>query len=115
MNYPLRTMNTALVSRGLLPMDGHCICGQCDIIGLDRDQMCDPQVYGRQICKKCRDLLLAGYIKCRECNGSGGSVRVADYVRGDRTEFCIRCDGDGRVYVGVPKWLERVHGETCTP
>ena len=34
-------------------------------------------------------------ITCGTCNGTGGAVRVCDYVRGDRTEYCITCDGDG--------------------
>jgi DnaJ-class molecular chaperone len=40
------------------------------------------------------------YKTCPKCHGTGGATRVSDYVRGDRTEFCSRCDGDGRLYIG---------------
>jgi len=43
----------------------------------------------------------AGYIPCNECSGTGSPSTHYDYVRGNNhTQFCARCDGDGRVYVG---------------
>lgn len=39
---------------------------------------------------------------CPECVGKGKrpGTRVYDYVRGDRTEWCIRCDGHGEIVIG---------------
>jgi len=43
---------------------------------------------------------------CPDCVGAGkpSSTRVTDYVRGDRTEFCARCDGDGFLRVRESDW-----------
>lgn len=38
------------------------------------------------------------HIPCPSCSGTGGARRIHDYVRGHRTEFCPRCDGDGELY-----------------
>jgi hypothetical protein len=48
-------MNAALVSRGLMPMDGHCTCTHCDKSGLDRS---DIHVFGRfdRVCETCRPM-----------------------------------------------------------
>mgnify|MGYP003635557288 FL=1 len=50
-------MNDALVSRGLLPVDGHCTCTHCDKYGLDRD---DIHIINRadRVCETCRPLYM---------------------------------------------------------
>ena len=57
----------------------------------------------------------AGYITCNECSGTSGNVRTWDRVRGIMVNgWCIRCDGDGRVYVGQKAALVAIleQGET---
>ena len=44
---------------------------------------------------------MAGYVACNECAGTSGNVRRYDRVRGIWTNgWCIRCDGDQRVFIG---------------
>ena len=44
---------------------------------------------------------MAGYVACNECAGTSGNVRSYDRVRGIWTNgWCIRCDGDQRVFIG---------------
>ncbi len=43
-----------------------------------------------------------GHVICDECGGKGGGKRRSDYVRGySHTDWCIRCNGYGEVYIGV--------------
>mgnify|MGYP003624838096 CR=1 FL=1 len=42
-----------------------------------------------------------GFIPCNECSGTSGNTRHFDYVRGQyHNDWCPRCDGDQRLYVG---------------
>lgn len=44
---------------------------------------------------------MAGYVACTECAGTSGNVRTWDRVRGQMLNgWCIRCDGDQRVFIG---------------
>lgn len=44
----------------------------------------------------------AGFIPCNECSGTSGNTRPFDYVRGQyHNDWCPRCDGYQRLYVGT--------------
>lgn len=68
------TMNAALVSRGMMPMDGYCTCESCNKSGLDRD-----------------DLSAAGY--CRDCiEDAEGYGAYSTDRRSDEETFETRYD-----------------------
>ena len=63
------TINTALALRGMLPMDGHCVCACCDARGLHRDDMADPDTslakhFGGPVCHECE----GNHVTCDKCD-----------------------------------------------
>lgn len=110
------TINTALISRGLLPMDGDCTCDRCGATGLDRDQVSTVEPHqmiwrraariGTHFCARCIDLL---YLEAENaanphlikrapptpCPHHEKPIVVNDAVRGTtHTEWCSYCNGD---------------------
>ena len=58
---------------------------------------------------------MAGYVACNECAGTPGNVRSYDRVRGIWTNgWCIRCDGDQRVFIGRRAALTSIQDQTET-
>ena len=61
------TINTALAFRGLLPMDGYCVCDRCKVDTFDRKDMhtVEPHEqiarraakHGKHFCQQCIDLM----------------------------------------------------------
>lgn len=112
------TVNTALKSRGLLPVDGHCECAKCHRTGLNRDQLADVKPTSRiatlvercggPVCHQCEELLWIDHEnglrvppqsrvgKCPDCEGTGVGGKYYHYVRGHGiTEWCVTCNGEG--------------------
>lgn len=69
------------------------------------------QKYGSPVCHDCADNLpymgggqeQSGYVPCDKCAGNSraNNARVYDRVRGVMVNnWCVRCDGYGRVFVG---------------
>lgn len=96
------------------PAPGDCICEECMRHDLRHDQMSPNKRFGYPICKACADMILSGYVVCDECRGKKANTRRYHSVRGEfYNDWCIRCDGRRRVFVGVPQHLvEQAHGET---
>lgn len=112
-------INTALLARGSLPMDGYCSCPCCGREGLARDDMTpndggliwrqSMEVHGRPICarQQCADLLYieatspprtpdVPRVACVKCNGRGRSGSEWNYVRQELIRNdCPKCDGEG--------------------
>lgn len=77
MNKPTDIMNAALVSRGMLPMDGHCFCGSCMRDDLNRDDM------DGIFCKVCiEDAKEYGKYSVQERSHTTISTGMYDYARG---------------------------------
>ena len=116
MNAPA-TINAALTARGMLPIDGYCVCARCGRDDLDRDDI-DPrgadapypigykvEYYGGRLCKDCCESEEQEHLETRaevERIKSGGTtcphhqeaLRIRDHARGhDRTEWCSYCNG----------------------
>ena len=88
-------------STGFTPV-GDCICEECGKNDLLPEQMSDNHRFGYPICADCAEMILSGYVHCNECRGKPAGIRRYDAVRGESyTDWCVRCDGRRKVFVGV--------------
>ena len=117
MNAPA-TINTALTMRGLLPMDGHCVCDRCKVGTFSRDDMQTVQPHeqiarraakhGTNFCAQCIELMYyaaddAANPHMRKeaakpiCHHHVDHRRIYDRVRGVHVnEWCPHCNGYGQ-------------------
>ena len=61
-------------------------------------------------CVSCAERIKSGYVPCNEC-GPGAmkpsNARSFHPIRGEFfNNWCERCNGDGRVHIGVPEHLK---------
>jgi hypothetical protein len=87
-------INFALISRGLLPLDGNCTCAACGATGLTRDDMADRTVYtivdaleghyNGPVCTTCADTARF----CVDCDCLVGECTAEDNVG---NPLCASC------------------------
>lgn len=105
------TLHQPIPQQGPLSQPADCICEECLRNNLRRDEMSPNKRFGYPICCDCADMILSGYVVCGECKGKSANTRRYHSVRGEfYNDWCIRCDGRRRVFVGVPQHL--IEGET---
>lgn len=92
-------INTGLIARGLLPMDGDCTCAACELSGLDREEIADTDVwpasflarlkaeYGGPVCVGCAD----SAVVCAHCDGLLANPEHQDGVG---NYICTSCDDE---------------------
>lgn len=83
-------------------------CLECGRNNLAPDDMATDTRFKSPTCAVCEKRIKSGYVPCSECHGSArrSNVRQFHSVRREfYNDWCPRCNGDGRVYVGVPKHL----------
>lgn len=87
-------------------------CPECARGGFWAREMSSDPRFRNPICKWCAARIKSGYVPCSECHGAPTGKLLYDHVRGtSQAQWCIRCDGYGRVYVGVPKYLQEPQDE----
>lgn len=112
-------INTALVSRHMLEMNGSCYCHSCQRDDLDRKQIVpighvnapglDQVVakFGGSVCWDCYDYtdltkaesMPVGCVPCSDCVVGERGVKITDETTGNKVmDWCARCDGFGYVH-----------------
>jgi hypothetical protein len=95
---------TPLMARALRNGSGDCTCLECGATGLASFMMAEHPALKGPTCQSCLNRILSGYVRCDECRGTGGNTRMYHPVRGEPyNDWCERCNGDQRVFVGVPE------------
>ena len=111
-------INTALVSRHMLEMDGSCYCHSCQRDDLDRKQIVPighvnaPDLdrivakFGGSVCWDCYEYtdpvpqptIPAGHVACSDCEVGSRGVRLKDErTDGFYVDWCPTCSGFGHV------------------
>lgn len=107
----MNALSPALALRGILPPDGECSCDECGAENLNRDEISPNKAFAVTTCKACEERILSGWMECSACKGTSGNVRRFHPIRGEYyNDWCERCDGDQRIFVGVPKHI--LEGDT---
>ena len=111
-------INAEFTRRGLLPMDGYCVCDRCEIGDFDRKDMSTVQPheriarragkYGTNFCQQCIELMYlsaddAANPNMRKeaepaiCHYHVEHQRVFERVRGVHyNNWCPHCNGHGQ-------------------